>query len=70
MNWRNIVVRALWTFFQGAVGTVTVLPYITDDTGWQNVANGAIAGGLAALLSFLKTLAQEMVKPTGDARPS
>lgn len=64
VNWRNVIARALWTFVQGAIGTVTVLPYITDETGWVNVANGAIAGGVAALVSFIKTLAVELNVPT------
>jgi hypothetical protein len=63
VNWGNIIMRAVWTFMEGALATITILPYITDHTGWVNVANGAIAGGLAALFSFVKTLAQEMVKP-------
>lgn len=66
MNWRNIATRALWTFFQGALGTIAVLPYISDREGWVNVANAAIAGGIAALLSFLKTVGQESLSPSSE----
>lgn len=69
MNWKNVVSRAAWTFFQGAVGTITVLPYLTDNTGWQNVANAAIAGGIASLVSFLKTVSQEALSPSGEPVP-
>lgn len=69
VNWKNIMARALWTFIQGAIGTVTILPYISDGTGWQNVANGAIAGGVAALVSFIKTLGQESLSPSSEPIP-
>lgn len=69
MNWKNIVARAAWTFFQGAIGTITVLPYISDATGWQNVASAAIAGGIAALVSFVKTLSQEALSPSAEPVP-
>ena len=66
LNWKNIASRALWTFFQGAIGTITVLPYISDATGWQKVASAALAGGIAALVSFIKTLGQETLSPSSE----
>lgn len=66
INWKNIVARAVWTFFQGAIGTLTVLPYISDATGWQNAASAALAGGVAALVSFIKTLGQETLSPSSE----
>lgn len=69
LNWKNVLTRAIWTFFQGAIGTVAVLPYISDRQGWVNVANAAIAGGIAALLSFFKTVAQETLSPSSEPIP-
>lgn len=69
INWKNVLARAAWTFFQGAVGTITILPYITDLAGWQTVANGAIAGGIAALVSFMKTVGQESLSPSSEPIP-
>jgi phosphotransferase system glucose/maltose/N-acetylglucosamine-specific IIC component len=69
VNWRNILWRAGWTFVEGFLSFSQVLPYITDHTGWVNLANSAIGGGLAALISFTKTLAGEMVKPTPPQEP-
>lgn len=66
INWKNVVARAVWTFVQGAIGTITVLPYISDATGWQNVASAALAGGIGALLSFIKTLGQETLSPSSE----
>lgn len=69
INWKNVLARAAWTFFQGAIGTITILPYISDGTGWQNVANAALAGGVAALVSFMKTVGQESVSPSSEPVP-
>lgn len=69
MNWKNILSRAAWTFFEGAIGTITVLPYLTDLEGWKTIANGAIAGGIAALVSFMKTLGQESLSPSSEPLP-
>lgn len=59
MNWRDIVERAAWTFVQGALGAITMVPLVTDIKAWKAVGVAAAAGGMGALLSFLKTLAQE-----------
>ena len=58
-NWRDIVERAVWTFVQGALGAVTVVPIATDLAGWEALGVAAATGGIGAVLSFLKTLAQE-----------
>ena len=59
MNWYDILERAAWTFIQGAVGAITTVPLVTDTDGWAIVAVAAATGGVSALLSLLKTLAQE-----------
>lgn len=59
MNWKDIFERAAWTFVQGALGAITALPLLTDLQGWEAVGVAAASGGLGALLSFFKTLAQE-----------
>ena len=69
VNWGNVLSRAAWTFAQGALGAVVVLPYISDVNGWKSLASGAAAGGVAALISFLKTLAQESLSPSAEPVP-
>lgn len=59
MDWKDILERAAWTFVQAAIGTVTALPLFTDIDGWAAVGAAAGAAGLSAVLSFLKTVAQE-----------
>ena len=58
-NWRDVFERAVWTFVQGAVAVVTAVPLITDIEGWAALGVAAVSGGVAAVLSFLKTFAQE-----------
>ena len=59
MNWYDILERAGWTFVQGAIGAVTTVPLVTDVEGWEALAVAAATGGVASLVSFIKTLAQE-----------
>lgn len=59
MNWYDILERAAWTFVQGALGAITVIPAVSDVGGWAALGAAALTGGVGALLSFLKTIAQE-----------
>ena len=59
MNWYDILERAGWTFVQGALGAATVVPVVTDIAGWEAFGVAAATGGISAVVSFLKTLAQE-----------
>lgn len=59
MDWYDIFERAGWTFIQGFLGAVTAIPLVTDINGWKAVAVAGATGGLSAVASFLKTLAQE-----------
>ena len=59
MNWHDIIERAVWTFVQGAVGAITAVPLVTDLHGWEAAGVAAATGGVSALLSLLKTMAQE-----------
>ena len=62
MNWHDILERAAWTFVQGAVGAVTAVPLVTDVEGWSVLGVAAATGGVSAVLSLLKTVAQERLK--------
>ena len=59
MNWHDILERAGWTFVQGALGAITAVPLVTDVAGWEAAGVAAATGGISAVVSFLKTLAQE-----------
>jgi hypothetical protein len=59
VNWTDILERAGWTFVQGALGSIATVPLITDLAGWEALAVAAASGGIASVVSFLKTLAQE-----------
>lgn len=59
MDWENVLERAAWTFVQAAVSTVAVVPTVTDVAGWKAVGVAAATAGIAALVSMVKTLAQE-----------
>jgi hypothetical protein len=64
MNWKNILSRAAWTFVQGALAAVVVVPAVSDLEGWKALAAAAVAGGIAALVSFIKTTITETLSPT------
>lgn len=59
MNWHDIFERAAWTFIQGALGAITAVPLVTDVQGLEAVGVAAATGGVGALVSGLKTVAQE-----------
>jgi hypothetical protein len=59
MNWLDVLERAGWTALQAAVATITMVPLLTDVAGWEGVAVAAATAAVAALVSFVKTLAQE-----------
>lgn len=53
-KWRNVAERAMWTFVQGFTGAMVL-------SDWFHIGpfKAAVMGGVAALLSFLKTVSQE-----------
>jgi hypothetical protein len=59
MDWKNIGERAGWTFVQSAIGTVTVLPLLTDIEGLAAVGLAAATAGVSSVLSLLKTVATQ-----------
>jgi len=58
MNWKNILERAAWTFLQGFLGVFSV-GVISDLDALKATGVAALGAGIAALLSFVKTVAQE-----------
>lgn len=58
MNWSNVVERAVWTFVQGFLAVFTV-SNIADVQALKAAGLAGVTGGVAALLSFIKTVAQE-----------
>lgn len=57
MNWKNILTRALWTFFEGFFSALI----ITEFTGKALKASliGAIAGGLSAIKTLIVEILQK-----------
>lgn len=62
MDYKDILERALWTAVQTTAATITVLPAMTDLEGWKAIGISATAAGASAILSALKTIAQERVR--------
>lgn len=56
-NIRNIVERAIWTFTQGAAGSLPVT--FTAFNELAAIGNSAVIGGIAALISVAKNLSVE-----------
>jgi phosphoribosylformimino-5-aminoimidazole carboxamide ribonucleotide (ProFAR) isomerase len=58
MNWKNILERAAWTFVQAFLAVFGVSA-VSDLEALKSAAVAGVAAGVAALLSFIKTVAQE-----------
>lgn len=54
MDWKNILERAGWTFLQAGLAVVVAADAL-DITVWK----AAAVAGVAAVLSLVKTIAQE-----------
>ena len=55
MDWKNIITRAAWTFGQAFLAV-----FVAFD--WRLTWKPALAAGIAAALSFVKTLVVEKVE--------
>lgn len=61
-NWKDILIRAIKTFFQGFLGALVVtLPSsdLTDTTIIKSILIGAVAGGLSAVMNFAIQILQK-----------
>lgn len=61
-NWKDILIRAIKTFFQGFLGALAVtLPSsdLTDTTIIKSILIGAVAGGLSAVMNFVIQILQK-----------
>lgn len=59
MDWKNIAERAAWTFVQAAAAYLVAAG---TDLLRGDVWAGAALAGVAAILSLIKTIAQERLK--------
>ena len=57
LTWDEILFRALWTFVQSSLATITVLPVVTDTAGWELIAQGGLIGGVSGLISLMQRIA-------------
>ena len=58
-DWKNILERAGWTFVQAAAAGLIVIPATDWDLG---LAKAAALAGVAAVLSLVKTVAQDKLQ--------
>ena len=68
-NWHDIMERGLWTAvqaFAGSLTTATLAQTIAevDISGLETIALSALGASVAAVLSFVKTIAQEKLAVT------
>lgn len=54
INWKNVIERALWTFFQGFISTMVITGFTREEL------KATLIGGLAGGLSALKTIILEV----------
>lgn len=63
-DWNDVIERGLWTAVQAFVGAITTTELAQavadiDISGMQAIALSGAGAGVAALVSFIKTVAQE-----------
>lgn len=63
-NWHDILERGVWTAVQAFTGSIVATPIAAtiaglDVSSLEAIALSALGASVAAVLSFLKTLAQE-----------
>ena len=61
MDWKNILSRAAWTFVQAALATFAAVEIAFNADSFKGALVAAGVAGGAAVLSFLKTIAQEQL---------
>lgn len=54
IDWKNVIERALWTFFQGFISTLVITGFSKEEL--KATLIGALAGGLSALKTILVEL--------------
>jgi hypothetical protein len=54
IDWKNVLERALWTFFQGFISTMVITGFTKEEL------KATLIGGLAGGLSALKTIIVEL----------
>lgn len=54
IDWKNVIERALWTFFQGFLSTMIITGFSEEEL------KATLIGGLAGGLSALKTIVLEL----------
>lgn len=54
INWKNVLERALWTFFQGFISATVITGFSKEEL------KATLIGGLAGGLSALKTIVVEL----------
>lgn len=62
MNWNNIGTRALLTFLQAGLAVLLVTG-VENVNSWESLKPAAVAA-VAALLSFIYNVVNEMIKKT------
>lgn len=70
MNWRNILSRAGWAALWAAISAAPIAEISlavanADLPGLKRLGLSALAAGIAAVLSFIKTVAAEKMEQRG-----
>lgn len=69
--WKDTAERLIWTFVQGAIGVpigVEIIELLTDTELAIGYLFGMLAGGIGAVLSFVKSVAADKLTRGGTAQ--
>lgn len=66
MDWKDVATRAAWTFAQSFLAVYAAFEFTTvGDFVAPSLLNTAAVAGVAALLSFVKTIVAQQVAASG-----
>jgi hypothetical protein len=67
MNWTNILERAAWTLVEGFIIGIPATLTLSDLPDLQAIMVGSLLAGALAVVSFIKTVAQERLEQLKNA---
>lgn len=67
IDWKNILMRAVWTFFEGfLVALPATFSVGMDGAAWKSALLGAAMAGLSALKTFIVDMIKQKKSATAE----
>lgn len=67
INWKDLLLRAMWTFVEAfLVALPATLKFDLDGAAWKSILLSAAAAGISAVKTFLVTWVKSNKPPDGE----